>query len=976
MNEKYNNEPNRIWKRPSTPYRSLVFWGWNNKNEPSFLVLYGVQNFLEEDSYTERGYERFQNVLCDEVLYRTYVLYEGMNGHLPSFQSIRIINHEDKDLSVYSKKGTKYACWWRVEARKPYLIKNQHKLTKEISIPYFEEFTYEELVERILEQNIQFENFTFAKNPNEVIKLNEDLKDYYELLCILMSDKNLNTRRKKLKELLNSNSDERIYDYILNLGSVELLSGLFLEAGKRNITLFKEKAESILKEDIDYANKPYMEGLKRCINIYLNSLNEEKLAKRKEWIYNNISEVDLKVDSIYNRKVDDNEIIDGARYRSLFMDSIYYAYSISFKNSKFFSSNKFQVQAFKNMLQESEIYNMPDIIGKIAYYIDAPKLHYYFSNNRLSKISKYFKSYIRRILFDYAENNEQNFMQAMKILLTSYTEHDFLCKFKGNFQFNYFIRNILYYNFNEKPPIVYYDYENHSYYNYENGNPVNYNERYMWMKNDQLLALEGRYEIRPEIWDNNLDVVLYIASNCKVQSIAKACYFILKDEKNVNRINEYLTNENLIKLSLSSYEPLANMFREILDNKLCNQSEFNFDVMLQLMKVDNEYFNSLAVKYLRDTNGHIAPNQVVDFILNLDLEKYSEFITLNISRIKTDEYVDFIKALVEANDLFKKNSFKASQTMKDQLFLLVNTINNMTQEQKLELLMFILNCILEKGTMETFIEEFLEENIFAFSYDEIKSILKDFEFNYKNPISSKNSMIINLINSIVEDKIPSDSAIINILETGMSKTLQILFELVDKNEKDILNRYSTLLILLECDIVILNQKVQQIFDKMDKDYQHKLLKIIIDSPVEKVYNFAMDRIKIIYEDYIPSDLVMQMMEHTSEKVKGYILNKSDNILNTLGKGDEDLFIHYAKTLLLLPNKIRKNKDSVYNALYEFSVKYKNNYNNCEEMENDYLKIEQLLLDMGNSNIINDKEKALVTLAKIKNYKQTLIGEVL
>ncbi len=965
MSEKYNNEPNRIWKRPNTPYRSLVFWGWNDKNEPSFLVLYGVQNFLEEDSYTERGYERFQNVLCDEVLYRTYVLYEGMNGHLPSFQSVRIINHEDKDLSVYSKKGTKYFSWWNIESLEPYLIKNQYKLEKEISIPYFEEFTYEELVEKILEQNIHFENFTFAKNPNEVIKLNEDLKDYYELICILMSDKNLNTRRKKLKELLNSNPDERIYDYILNLGSVELLSGLFLEAGKRNITLFKEKAEIILEENINYANKPYMEGLKRCINIYLNSLNEDKLAERKEWIYNNISEVDLKVDSIYNRKVDDNEIIDAEKYRNLILD---YSYWIKFKESKFFSSKKFNIAVFKNMLQEAEVYNMPDIIGKIAYYIDALKLHYYFCNNGLSKISKYFKSYVRRILFDYAENNEKNFMDAMKILLTSYTEHDFLCKFKGNFQFNYFIRNILYYNFNEKPPIAYYDYENRKF--------VNYNERRMWIENDRLLALEGRYEIKPEIWDNNLDIVLYIASNCKVQSIAKACYFILKDEKNVNKINEYLTNENLMKLSLSSYKPLANMFREILDDKLCNQNEFNFDVMLQLMKVDNEYFNSLAVKYLRDTNGYISPNQVVDFILNLDLEKYSEFITLNISRIKTYEYLDFIKALVEANDLFKKNSFKASQTMKDQLFLLVNTINNMTQEQKLELLMFILNCILEKGTMESFIEEFLEENIFAFSYDDIKSILKDFEFNYKNPISSKNSMIINLINSIVEDKIPSDSVIINILETGMSKTLQILFELVDKNEKDVLNRYSTLLILLECDIVTLNQKVQQIFDKMDKDYQHKLLKIIIDSPVEKVYNFAMDRIKIIYEDYIPSDLVMQMMEHTCEKVKGYILNKSDNILNTLGKGDEDLFIHYAKTLLLLPNKIRKNKDSVYNALYEFSVKYKNNYNNCEEMEDDYLKIEQLLLDMGNSNIINDKEKALVTLAKIKNYKQTLIGEVL
>lgn len=298
----------------------------------------------------------------------------------------------------------------------------------------------------------------------------------------------------------------------------------------------------------------------------------------------------------------------------------------------------------------------------------------------------------------------------------------------------------------------------------------------------------------------------------------------------------------------------------------------------------------------------------------------------------------------------------------------------MKNNEKEDLLKSVINSIIKKQSMESFIESYLEEIIFSYSSDELIEILNNFELKY-DLLSSRNNMVISLVNSIVNNEVPSDSAIIKILETGSSKTLNTLFELVNKNEKYLLNRFSTLLILLECDVVSLNEKAKEIFEKMDKEDKVKMHKFIIDSPVEKVYNFGLLKLNEYYKEFIPSDFIMQMVEHTSEKVKGYILNKSEDILNTLGKGDEDLFIYYAKTLLLLPNKVRKNKEDVYDYLYRFTLKYKNKYNNYEEICNDYLKIEELLFDMGSSNIIKDKEKSLVTLAKIKQFKNSLIEEV-
>ena len=127
------------------------------------------------------------------------------------------------------------------------------------------------------------------------IKQLENLNDYYELLCIMMSNKNLYTRKKKLIELLEVCKNTDIYKYIFKFGSTELLSGLFLESAKREIKDFIDEAQFIHKENIHYSEISYVQGLKRCAEIYLNSVNKEKRREREKWIKDNICNIDLNI---------------------------------------------------------------------------------------------------------------------------------------------------------------------------------------------------------------------------------------------------------------------------------------------------------------------------------------------------------------------------------------------------------------------------------------------------------------------------------------------------------------------------------------------------------------------------------------------------------------------------------------------------------------------------------------------------------
>lgn len=112
---------------------------------------------------------------------------------------------------------------------------------------------------------------------------------------------------------------------------------------------------------------------------------------------------------------------------------------------------------------------------------------------------------------------------------------------------------------------------------------------------------------------------------------------------------------------------------------------------------------------------------------------------------------------------------------------------------------------------------------------------------------------------------------------------------------------------------------EEIFQGLPLSQQRKLHGMILDSPVSKVYSFGLKELDILYGQKIPEDFIIQMLEHTALEVKAYISDKIDKVLNNLEVENEKLFIYYVRTLLLMPNKLSKSEDKVYELIPKFAL---------------------------------------------------------
>ena len=978
--------PKKILKQDKDIYRNIVLWGWNSKNEPSFLILYGKHNYKESNS----NGDEINNILDDFVNYTGYVIFNGSEGHLPSFKSLTFVEEPDyynRDKAdefprlYYKKHYTGYYYSLKDED----IFEGYKKLQESqfIKIPYYEHIDYCELIKIIknnsntngssvnnkkksifnifmhskkdsIECNNVFEDFTLADSPNDILKLSSEFNIYYEPICELMSNKNLFSRKKALKTILDSNPPNQIYELLFSLGSTELISGLFLELAKRKNNQFVHIANNIINSNINWDSQNYVLGLKRCANIYINACSEELRQKREQEIRSNISDIDLHLTNI-NGKSTEGKIFGGKQYRKFYYDGLfnkyYYTYerdengryhSIKrerenhFKESDYCDGFDININKLKNVIQEAECYEMADVIGKIAYYIDAPRLTYYFKGSGNSPAHRYFKRYLRRIIESYAENNKEKYIEAIKNLFTSYTKDDYVCKFVGNFQFNYFIKYFLYYDFKEKPPVGW----------------DNWHERYAFMSKDQLLKLEGRYEYRKDIFDEYLEDVLYIASKATVNDVLKACYYILKDSSKVDTLINNISIEQLIKLCEVSYEPLSNWFRQVLDNKISLSREFDSKLMLELINSDNNFINELAQKYFKNTNGKFSPKDTLNLLLLDSPERYADLFKENIQNMDSSEYILFVNEISNSNLQFE--SKELTKVIEDILYLSTDKISDLSMDQKNEIVSSIYANILSNNKASKIVQNFFDEVVFSIDYEELKIIVNNMDFKANEVyISERYNQIISLMKSIKEGTIPDDFEIQGILSDGTSKMVGALLAVINENEHNLNDRFSTILIMLESDVVSLNTKAQDVFNKLDSEKQKQCHKIILDSPIKTVYEFAISKLKEFYGDNIPKDFIIQMLEHSSTEVKSFISDKCKNILNDFN--NEELFMYYSKTLLLCPNKLSKDKNKLYDSLIKFAKLH----------EDKSKEIEELLLEVGSSNIIKNSEEALVTLAQIR-----------
>lgn len=934
---------NNGWNKPYRPLRRIVLWGWDSNNNPSFLILYGKHEFIKP------------KLLSSNIKYTSYAIFKGSAGHLPSYKPVKIIEEEKSNPEMYFKKGLSYNYGWNKDSQYKYkdyyVLKPEHQLV----FPYYKEQTQEQYLSKIEERGLDFAGFRFAKNPNEILQLEETDLKYLNLIVEMLCNQNIYIRKKLMEELISKNPPIKVYKALLNTGSTEVISGLFLALAKKSNPVLLEDAGLLVESEIGWAESNYAKGVKRCAGIYINSLNADFREKRIDRIRGSLSKMDLNLIKLQGRDIPSDKPLEGSAYRKYsargqLKDYVYeYNYTtrrytkneapVRYEAGPYNDGRRLKLIDFKSTIQEAEIYGLADVIGKAAYYLDAPRLTYYLKGSGKIKAFRYFHRYIIRVINSYAVSNEDKFMEAMKHLLTSYTKYDYVCKYPDNFQYNEFIKYYLYNDFSEKPP-----------------DSRKWRARYEWMSHDQLMKLEGRHEYMKEIWDRHLDVVADIAIGSQVDQVTKPCYNILKDSPNAGMFIENINYEQLVNLTLVSYKPLSQMFKSILKDKTGKMTSFDSELMLALLGCPDENLQKDAMAYFERTKGLFSPQVIADMLLLKNLGQWTGLFRQNLLMLEGDRYGEFIRRLIERSEEISRTVGTIPDDIPHILEASSDKIQNLSVILKIEIITGTVSLLSDGTKLPDWLLAYLEEIIFSFVPEELKSILDTVELgSMKRSGLERNKRIISVLESIKNGKLPSDTKIIDILECGTSKMIRMLVILFDENREELQNRFSTLLIMFESGITALNRKAEEIFDSLPQDRQRKLHSIIIDSPVKSAYSAGLEKLNRIYKEMLPGEFIIQMLEHGSPDVKTYISDKISRIFDNLEKCNTGLIMYYIKTLLLLPNRNSMSKDRVYAVLPQFA---RINPDKLEE-------IESILLDMGGSNVIKDSERALVTLARIR-----------
>lgn len=921
-------EQKRLWKRDANPIRKILLWGQDSQKNPCLLVLYGEQKAEQEIKSSPRSYYVEAYILEPVVTYTHYAVFHGVNGHLPSIPNT-YYDREDNFLCHRRGYNTSHNRWEydKVERRyrqhlivdEKYVIKEFYEAKQNIAFNYYEENTYSDYASFLKSNNAAFEDFELIENPSTLFGFESD-SPYYDIVINMFSKERLYTRKKSLSEFMKMNPSVEDYENILNVASVELACGIFQELTIEKNPVLLETAKKIDSSKELWAKEVYHNGLKRCLKQYISLFDEKLMKKQKDFIYETLPEMDFHIKTLkLNGKVLKGQELEDYlnkpySYQNLLNQFVFGNQNLYKKNTYTDGKNIYNIK-FKNTIQTAKAYGMADAIGKIAYYLDAPRTVYYLKGSGRTKAYNYYVRYLRRTLDKYKASDEEKFITAAREMLISYTDND---------------------------DLSYYSYYSDSYKFFENQLFYNY---FIHKNKDNKITID-------EIWDRHIDDIVYAAKNAKAMPVHKFCYHILKKADEQNLFDSYEIKE-LILLSQISYDKTAELFEKILFPKLDALQEFDAEIMLVLMNSKTEKLQNAAKKYFKQTNGKFKPENIAD-LLSLDtVEVWYNILESNINSFTAAEYIEFIKTLASKSEYFIEQQIELSEQIMELLQNSVNKLDNADIDEKQELLQNFISLLLSKTKIPDFIAEIIENAIFNIPYDTLKNMLKDIDLKYKEATERKRNIII-LLKSIREDIIPKDSAVLSILDIGSARLVKTLTDIIDKLQSH-LTKKTTMLLLFECNAYPLNKIAQSVFESMEIEEREKMHMILLDSPIEKAYNYGLKKLDDWYGNKTPKQFISRMLEHPCVAVKAYLSEKMEKAFSDLKEVQPDLYIYYIKTLLYLPNRVSKSKDYVYNTIPEFLKYYP------EKQK----EIENILLDIGSTSIKINSERALAAFAQIQ-----------
>ncbi|MHA1498568.1 MAG: hypothetical protein ACTSRT_13630 [Promethearchaeota archaeon] len=1005
MNDQFNNldkvpenlnQIKKRWGKKKNPLRKLVLWVLDGTSNPGFVILFGEHEIESKQiNISIEDIEKFNkslakehdaeispgkyNILKASVEYSGYTILKGNNGHFPSLIDLKLLKPKHYDYSTrqtiqdkpylvkkkglyreYTRsqasrsRGSYYRSYARRDSRQEGVPKaatySNIKTYKKVSLPYFSNLSYEDIIKEVKKLNIFSDvDLKLVDSPNDILELSKDLIKYLEPLIVIISSQNLYKRKKSLQVLIQMNSPKSIFEKILQIGSTETISGLFLELAKGSNSILEMEAKKIV------ASPKYDGGTKKCVHIYINSINSSLKEKRIEDIRQAISNLELIPES--------GTIPRGKRYyiqkkpRNMsFSDYVnkwgsseweLIGPTITFGSNIFTRGRGLYHTRFKNLIQESEIFKLPDILGKLAHFADTPQFYYLLKNSRYFGFLIYIKRYIRRIIDNYAKTDEKAFITTLKSLFLSYKQNDTISgsRYGGSTpEYNMILKSFI------SPPTSQH-LSSHDRYYYRDKMEPNIDSidfKYQRKKRD--------YDNQIEIWRNNMPTVFEIALQAQASSVLDFCFTVVNNHPDLENTLKTITPKSLVQLSLSEHRSFSRMFRERLTKILAESEKFEPELMLALMACSDTELHNQAWAYFTRVKGKFTPEMISDLLLLKNLDNWDDFFRDRLSELKESQYNLFVNTIISKIYEFSKENITHPQYIYDLLNESTEEFNSVPKKLQIELINLIVDLFLHEANIPEWISTFSQNLIFSLSYNDLIGIVSEIEVDFSQKISSQHfNCIFYLLKAISTKIIPTDSEILDIIDFGTSKTVRMLLFMIDENKSQLKERFTTLLILFESDMVAFNSIAAVVFKALDKKAMKKMLSTLIDSPVKKAYSYATHALDEIYADKIPKDLIIQMLEHGSPDIKSYISDKISGVMEDLGSENSDTFIFYMKTLIFLPNLISKSKDSIYKAIPSFVI------NNKEK----FFEVEEILLEIGGSNIIKDSERALVALAKIK-----------
>lgn len=922
-----SEEQQRLWMPDEPPVRKILLWGLDSQKNPCLLILYGKQEVEQELKSSPRSYYTEAYLLKPMVTYTNYVVFHGINGHLPSIPNTYY--YEEKNLLCYSKGYKAAERYWDyndstgwqyyVEIDKKYIIQEFYEIKDTVVFNYYEQKNYTDYASYLKANKTSFKDFELIENPSDLFGFKAD-SPYMEIIINMFSRERLYTRKKYLSQFIKMQPSVEEYGRILKVASVELACGIFQELTVEKNPVLLETAKQIDESDVLWADTAYHSGLKRCIKQYTSLFDETLLQKQKEFIYKTLPEMDFHIKhlELYGTRLKDKELeeyLDGpnAYQNILYVFGSQYLYD---KNTYNDGKNVDNI-AFKNTIQTAKAYGMADAIGKIAYYLDAPRTTCYFKGSGRTSAYNYYVRYLRRILDGYLAADESRFITAAREMLVSYTDNDNLDIYYDDISFNFFFNKY----FGE--------------------------------------IISNKDAAKNSIWHRYIADVIYIAQNAKASSVHEFCYVILKNADENHKLDSYKIKE-LILFSKIPYKKTAQLFEKILLPKLEALQEFDPDIMIALMDTQSEELWNVAKKYFQRTNGKFQPEDISEFLFLDTIETWYSILEDNINNFTVMEYTTFLKSTVEKRERFLEQQTELPGQITDLLLKSASKLDSAKTEEQQELLRYFVSLLLGFKKLPGFLFDITENIIFSMPYNLLKDTLKDISLHY-NKIPEKAYNSVSLLESCKEDTLPKNNLILSVLETGSKRLVKTLTEIIDRQQAALAGRTATLLLLFECNVYYLNRIAQSVFESLEIKEREKLHMVLLDSPVERAYQYGLRKLDDWYGNKIPTQFILRMMEHPCVEVKAYLSQKMKCAFSELNETNPDLYIYYTKTLLYLPNKVSKSKEHVYNTIPSFLKYYP------EKRQ----EIEHILLDIGSTNSKIDSERALVAFAQIQKEVGTL-----